>query len=245
MHRQCLILIVLCLTVSIGSASNAWSSEATFHPIPDDESLRFQATYPCGDARRCRVSRVTVQEPNYDGPPGYTALLATSQPIVGPGIWQEELVAFVRGQVRLLGVEPETHRVLTFRTAQRGAARLIAQLVQFDAKHPQGTPLGPEGAFQYVSCQTSGRHCVLVDDGVTWIHLSSGDTRRLQIAAPIPHEAADPPQQTERGFEIGGGHRLDGEFMEMIWLAESGTLRLRDAEGWREIEIDLTSDVPK
>lgn len=242
---QRLAALVFCLMTLGVHGSNASAPAVDHWPMEDDGSLRFQATYPCGDAQQCRVSRVIVQEPNYDGPPGYTALLVMSRPVVGPGARQEELVVFTRGQIRLLGVNPETHEVSTFRIAQRGATLRIVQLVHFAPSSPQGIAVGPEGSYQYVSCHETGRHCILVDDDVALVSLPSGDIRRLQTADPIPHDAADPPRQTERGFEIGGGHRLDGEFMEMIWQGESGTLRFREAEGWREIEIDVAPELPK
>lgn len=246
MRCQSLVFLFLCLMLPGAVGANASAPAADLIPIDDDGSLRFQATYPCGETRRCRVSRVTVQEPNYDGPPGYTALLVTSRPIVGPGVRREELVVFTRGQFRLLGVDSKTHEVSTFQAAQRGATLRIVRLVRFAPSYLQGMPVGAEGSYQYVSCHPTGRHCILVDDGVTLVSLlPGGDIRRFQMTDPIPHDAADPPRQTERGFEIGGGHRLDGELMEMIWHGESGTLRFRDAEGWREIEVNAGPELPK
>lgn len=240
MNHNATVLAPVVLAGVITGLSSGAAVCAGFERVLDDGSDRIEAMFPCGTSRRCTVSRVTVQRPNYDGPPGYTAILVTSEQVPGPGVWKEELTVFVRGQYRLLGVDAEQHRVMCYETAQRGVAGTIVNLVVFDPEHRNGEIIGPKGAYQYVSCGDDGHYCVLVGSSVTIVDMRSGTSRRMPSPEPVPSNAADPPHDTERGYWIGGGYNLSGEFVEMLWEdSTSGTLIVRNQAGETAIQVPV------
>lgn len=238
--QQFIVRTFLILAGIVACLSSSAETDVGFHRISDDESDRIGTTYPCGTNRQCAVSRVIVRRPSYDGPPGYTAVLLTSKQSPGPGIPKEELTVFARGQYRLLGVDPQRHRVFCYETAQRGVTRAIIKLTAFDPGHVDGEIIGPKGVYQYVSCSHDGRYCVLVDSGVTMVEMDSGVSRRTLSPDQIPTDAADPPHETAQGYSIGKGYRVDGEYVQMSWNgSDSGVLLVRNRghEPTREITV--------
>lgn len=239
---------VLWFLVWVGLAlprAEAATPTPPFHGIADDDRERVEAKYDCGAGRRCRLSRVIVQRPSYDGPPGFTAIGLTSRPRLGPGRTQE-LAVVTRGQIRLLGVHRQSHRVTGFRTVQQGATYVISQLVVFDAEQASypvvhgGEAVGPAGAYQYASCGSDGRYCLLVDSGVTLVEMSSGRWQRTEPPQPISQSAADPAETTDDGYDIGDGYRVSGEFMEMQWRdSASGALIVRGQDGRTLLQVEV------
>jgi hypothetical protein len=216
------------------------AEDSGFHKISDDGNERVERTFPCGVNRICTVSRVIVQRNNYDGPPGYTAILVRSEQVPGPGIWKEELTVFVRGQYRLLGFDSKTVRVLCYKTAQRGVSGTIVNIVAFDSEHSGGQNIGPEGVYQYVSCNDNGRYCILVDAGVVMVDMETGVSRRIPSLEKIPPDAADPPHKMEEGYWIGAGYSTSDEFVEMSWKnTTTGVLTVRDYQGNLVVEIPV------
>jgi len=116
--------------LSFAPASLRGDDHSLYTGIADNEDDLVVIEFPCGPNLVCTLSRVIVQRPCYDGPRGYTALLLLSRLDPGPGIPEEEFVVFVKDQIRLLGVDPSTQRVLCYRTDQLGASDIIENLIR-------------------------------------------------------------------------------------------------------------------
>ena len=206
--------------------------------LADTSRDRFEQTFDNRSDRRYEVSRVCVELGNYDGPPGYTAILIRSLLIAGPGIRTELMTAFPAGQYRLCLFELDGFKIYAYELEQRGSGVYITGLRIFSPDKLDGERIGPRGIYQYASCNPAGTYCLLVDADITIYDFQAGNTTRMSDVEQIKTSATSQ--------NAIGGFNLSGEFMEMKWLTETvGTLILRDETGkvQREIDIDFETIV--
>ncbi len=240
--------LIICLTFSapmagdnfpsgsIGLSDSADSSGRAAFVLVDTAQEKFSQTIETGSGRKYTISRLCVEGMNYDGPAGYTAILVRYVDDPGTGVRNEIMTVFPSGQYRLCRFEPEEFRVYGYELRQRGASVYVTGICCFMPDSPGGEAVGPDGYFQFATCNPAGTHCLLVDTVITVYDFSSGDTSTIAVSPAIAHNASDPS-------EVIGGIDLSGKYMEVKWVCSTaGTLILRDETGKtvRKIAIDLT-----
>lgn len=235
-----LILGVLCPPVAAvaGSATQR---------LTDKGEASYECQISDGFGRIHSVRRVTVERPSYAvSLAGYEAILVRILDRQGTDSDEEVLTSLVPGVIRLSAYDPSGRIVYGFRMKPQGASWVVAAIERFSQQQPQGEAIGPVGAYQYASCDSTATFCLLVDDQPTLVDLRSGTVDRIELPQPIPFLTADPPVVSAEGDQLGGGElsNLSGDHLEAIWGTGSEVaLVIRNAEG-RETaiyRIDLKS----
>jgi hypothetical protein len=150
--------------------------------------------------------------------PAQEAILVCASAPGRPDTEQEVLTALVPGQHALVGLDPGSRSVFALDISPLGASFSIQVLSRIDPTNPTEVAVGPSGHYQYASCDSSARHCLLISEKVTVIELLSGRHKELDVGVQFPSSAADPDSMVD-GDHLGGGElmNLSGKHLRVVW----------------------------
>jgi hypothetical protein len=205
------------------SINGITKADKTFFVFIDDKFEGFEQAieYIKGEEKSIyKISRINIDGPYYDGIRGYNVFKIRKESFPAP---IDVLTLMVRGHFRLFGYDIEKNEIYAFRTFQISAYDLIDNIViiskkkikekdeEFDESHiPDEIDIeiiGPAGEYDYGSCSTDGKFCILFFGKATVIDLQKKTIIKNNLGINAIPEA-EPTRSSKEGTIIGGSFNL-------------------------------------